>query len=187
MGHCDDGDRTYFTPVYCNSLMAVLNVRDAIRDKGRGGSHGISLQFPSGPNPSILGRGRVGRPRPLVLYRRSPNHRVRKIARTRSLVPEPTMATVACHSFPPGLAWSTPRRLRISSWDECRPERLSGRISYLHRVYRMVCFVDIRATSAWCSVGIFYVVCAILMLFCNYQFIPPVPHLDLTLSTRIIL
>jgi len=44
--------------------MAVLNVRAAIRDKGRGGSHGMSLQFPSGPNPSILRSGKVGRSAP---------------------------------------------------------------------------------------------------------------------------
>ena len=44
--------------------MAVLNVRDTIRDKGRGGSHGISLQFPSGPNPLSLGSGKVDRSAP---------------------------------------------------------------------------------------------------------------------------
>jgi len=44
--------------------MAVLNVRNAIRDKGLGGNHGISLQFPSGLNPLSLGSGKVYRSAP---------------------------------------------------------------------------------------------------------------------------
>jgi len=44
--------------------MAVLNVRDVIRDKGRGGSLGISLQLSSGPNPLSLGSAKVDRSAP---------------------------------------------------------------------------------------------------------------------------
>jgi hypothetical protein len=168
---------THFTPVYCNSLLAMLNARDAIREKGNGGSHGISLSTIGG---SGTDNRKVSWSVLLVFYRHSPNHCVRKLtSRPRSLVPEPTdhiaresnpmMVMVAHHSFSPSLTPTTLRRLRTSIRDEHRPGRLSGHALDLHRACGMVCSIGIGTASLWCLARNFYVHCTMLVLAGLYR------------------
>ena len=70
----------FFLPVYCNSLLATLNVRNAIRGRGHG-DLGISLGPISDSHTSTTSNSKViGLVVPLVLSRRSPIRWHRKSA-----------------------------------------------------------------------------------------------------------
>ena len=69
---------SFFLPVYCNSLLAALNIRKAIRGTGHG-DHGISLGPILDPHTSTTSKV-IGLVVPPVPHRRSPIRWRRKSA-----------------------------------------------------------------------------------------------------------